>query len=97
MEPIELQISEQGSKNGAKRMRRPLQQIVLGTQQAQQAIDDGDEQRVINDDALSLSGAFTSLRGRQGQRNAAVVCFDLKTLQRERFPSCTKIHRNQWQ
>ena len=62
MEPIELQSSKQGCKNGAKRMRKPLQQIVFGTQQAQEAIDDGDEQGVIDNDALSLSGSASIAR-----------------------------------
>ena len=76
MEWIELQSTEQGCKNGAKRVRRPLQQIVFGTQQAQQAIDDGDERGVINNDALSLTGAFTSLRVSppcKEQRRLAIV------------------------
>ena len=57
MELIELQSSEQGSKNGAKRMRRLCNRKFFGTQQAQQAIDDGDEQGVINSNALRLTGA----------------------------------------
>ena len=67
-----------------------MQQKVSGTQQAQQAIDDRDEQRVVDNDALSLTCAFTSFRGWQGQKNTAVVRCDLKSLQGERFHRAQK-------
>ena len=64
MDGAKIQRTKQGCANGAERVRTPLQQTDTGTQQAQQVIDDGDEQRIIDNDALSFSSAFTGLRDR---------------------------------
>ena len=85
MKRVEFQRTEQGRKNGVKRVRRPMQQIVTGTQQAQQAIDDGNEHAIINNHTLSFSGALSRFGDWQGQENATAVCCDLVTLQGERF------------
>ena len=90
MKRIEFQRIEQGCKNGAKRVRRPMQQIITGTQQAQRAIDDGNGHGIVNNHTLSFTGAFTRFGDRQGQKNATAVCCDLVTLQGERLPRSPK-------
>ena len=64
---------EQARKNGAKRMRRSLQQVITGTQQAQQASDDGNEHEVINNHTLNFTGEFTRFGDVQGHKNAGSV------------------------
>ena len=74
---IEFQRMEQACKNGAKRLRRSLQQLITGTEQSQQASDDdGNEHEVINNHTLNFTGAFTRFRDRQGHKNAGSVCCD---------------------
>ena len=51
-----------------------MQQIITGTQQAQQPIDDFDEHGIVNNHALSFTGAFTRFCDKQGQKNATAVC-----------------------
>ena len=63
-----------------------MQQRITGTQQAQQAVDDGNEHGIVNKHTLS----FTRFGHKQGQKNAAAVCCDLETSLGERFRSSQK-------
>ena len=84
MKRVEFQRIQQGRKNGAKRVRRPMQKIINGTQQAQQAIDDGNEHGTINNHTLSFICALTRFGDWQGQKNATAVCCDLVAMEGER-------------
>ena len=67
-----------------------MQQIITGTQQAQQAIHDGNEHGIINNHSLSLTVALTRSGEWESQKNATAVCCDLVTLQAKRFSRSQK-------